>query len=198
VRELFQKARASAPCIVFFDEIDALLGNRDGTDPASERVVGQFLAEMDGASSLGNVIILGATNRLHSLDPALLRSGRFERVLEFKLPNEADRLEILGLHFRGRATAPDLDFKPYAAQTDGWSGADLELLARRAALNALQEWVQTNGIVGHRPIGVSELKSSDEAARDTMKAQFVVQPEHLEKAFLDLQNSRVARVPVKG
>jgi transitional endoplasmic reticulum ATPase len=198
VRELFQKARASAPCIVFFDEIDALLGNRDGTDPASERVIGQFLAEMDGASSLGNVIILGATNRPHSLDPALLRSGRFERVLEFKLPNEADRLEILGLHFRGRATAPDLDFRPYAAQTEGWSGADLEMLARRAALNALQEWVQMNGIVGHRPLGVSELKSSDAAFKDTMKAEFVVLPQHLEQAFLDLQNSRVARVPVKG
>ena len=153
---------------------------------------------MDGASSLGNVIILGATNRPHSLDPALLRSGRFERVLEFKLPNEADRLEILGLHFRGRATAPDLDFRPYAAQTESWSGADLEMLARRAALNALQEWVQMNGIVGHRPLGVSDLKTSSEASGAMIKSQFVVLPQHLERAFLDLQNSRVARVPVKG
>ena len=138
VRELFRKARASAPCVVFFDEIDALLANRADADAVSSRVIGQFLAEMDGISSLGNVIILGATNRPESLDPALLRPGRFERVLEFKLPSEPDRAEILGVHLRGRPTAGELNLDALAAKTEGWSGADLEWLVRRAAMLVLQ------------------------------------------------------------
>jgi transitional endoplasmic reticulum ATPase len=145
VRELFRKARASAPCVVFFDEIDALLANRADADAVSSRVIGQFLAEMDGISSLGNVIILGATNRPESLDPALLRPGRFERVLEFKLPSESDREEILSVHLRGRATAGELNLDALAAKTQGWSGADLEWLVRRAAMFVLQAHLAKTG-----------------------------------------------------
>jgi transitional endoplasmic reticulum ATPase len=145
VRELFRKARASAPCVVFFDEIDALLANRADADAVSSRVIGQFLAEMDGISSLGNVIILGATNRPESLDPALLRPGRFERLLEFKLPSESDREEILSVHLRGRATAGELNLDALAAKTEGWSGADLEWLVRRAAMFVLQAHLAKSG-----------------------------------------------------
>ena len=101
------------------------------------RVVGQFLAEMDGANALGGVIILGATNRPEALDPALLRPGRFERVIEFKLPDATDRLEILRVHLRGRPCEGDLPLEQIAAQTAGWSGAELGLLVQRAALSAV-------------------------------------------------------------
>ena len=156
VRELFRKARASAPCVVFFDEIDALLANRADADAVSSRVIGQFLAEMDGISSLGNVIILGATNRPESLDPALLRPGRFEQVLEFKLPSESDRAEILGVHLRGRATAGELNLDALAAKTEGWSGADLEWLVRRAAMLVLQAHLAKNAIVASIPNSTKE------------------------------------------
>ena len=140
VRELFQKARSSAPCIVFFDEIDALLGRRDnGSDPVIERVVGQFLAEMDGVNALGSVMILGATNRPQALDAALLRPGRFEQILEFRLPNVAERLEILAVHLRHRPHSPDLELSHIAAQTEGWSGAQLAMLVQKAALLTIQE-----------------------------------------------------------
>ena len=156
VRELFRKARASAPCVVFFDEIDALLANRADADAVSSRVIGQFLAEMDGISSLGNVIILGATNRPESLDLALLRPGRFEQVLEFKLPSESDRAEILGVHLRGRATAGKLNLDALAAKTEGWSGADLEWLVRRAAMLVLQAHLAKNAIVASIPNSTKE------------------------------------------
>jgi transitional endoplasmic reticulum ATPase len=144
VRELFRKARASAPCVVFFDEIDALLSRRsaDG-DAVSMRVVGQFLAEMDGANALGGVIILGATNRPEALDPALLRPGRFERIIEFRLPETADRLEILRVHLRGRPHEADLPLKGIAADTSGWSGAELGLLVQRAALQTVRRQLES-------------------------------------------------------
>lgn len=139
VRELFAKSRATAPCIVFFDEIDALLSSRDtGQDAVSERIVGQFLAEMDGTNALGSVVIIGATNRPQALDPALLRAGRFEQVLEFTLPTQQERLEILQVHLRDRPHQID-SLEVWADKTQGWSGAKLALLVRRAALSALRE-----------------------------------------------------------
>ncbi|MDZ7705679.1 MAG: AAA family ATPase [Trueperaceae bacterium] len=138
VRDLFSRARANAPCIVFFDEIDAFLGHRDHGDAVSERIVGQFLAEMDGALAVSGVVVLGATNRPASLDPALVRSGRFETVLHFGLPTLADREAIIGVHLRDRPTTGDLDLASLAADSDGLSGADLERLCRRAALLAVR------------------------------------------------------------
>lgn len=143
IRELFANARANAPTIVFFDEIDALLSQRGrSSDSVSERVIGQFLSEMDGALAVPGVLLLGATNRPEMLDPALLRSGRFESVLHFPLPQEAERAEILQLHLRGRPCA-ELDVVAIAAKTAGKSGADLERVCRRAALFALQESLPT-------------------------------------------------------
>ena len=186
VRELFKKARASAPCVVFFDEIDALLSRRssDG-DAVSMRVVGQFLAEMDGANALGGVIILGATNRPEALDPALLRPGRFERIIEFTLPTLTDRLEILRVHLRGRPCEADLPLEQVAAQTAGWSGAELGLLVQRAALSAVlhtlnrqsadhrlegsegqlthptQNVVSSDSLNGNSPVTVDTIRGSD-------------------------------------
>ncbi len=202
VRELFKKARASAPCVVFFDEIDALLSKRsaDG-DAVSMRVVGQFLAEMDGANSLGGVIILGATNRPEALDPALLRPGRFERIIEFALPTLTDRLEILRVHLRGRPCEVDLPLEEIAAQTAGWSGAELGLLVQRSALSAVLHTLQRQP-AGHVSSGQPEVRagqpadptqnvvSSDSLSRNSPATVDTIRGTDLQRALKELRGLR--------
>ncbi|MEM7736492.1 MAG: AAA family ATPase [Deinococcota bacterium] len=140
IRDLFARARANAPAIIFFDEIDALLSKRDNAtaDGVGERIVGQFLSEMDGALAIPGVMLLGTTNRREALDDALLRSGRFESILHFALPDARGRADILAIHLRDRPHNPDINLNELAEQCEGLSGADLERLCRRAALLALQ------------------------------------------------------------
>jgi len=142
VREVFQKAKQAAPCLVFFDEVDALVPRRgSGSSDAgvSERVVGQFLAELDGIEKLTGVLVLAATNRVDMVDPALLRPGRFDAIVEILLPDELERLEILRVQIRHMPIAEDVDLVVLAARTIGQSGADLWALCNRAALNAIRE-----------------------------------------------------------
>ncbi|MEW6329296.1 MAG: AAA family ATPase, partial [Candidatus Micrarchaeota archaeon] len=142
VRELFRKARQAAPCIIFIDEIDAVASWRGGSDEgtrAGERVVNALLTEMDGLQNLKNVVVLAATNRPDILDPALLRPGRFDRVLQIPVPDEDTRLEILKVHAREMPLAKDVDLKSLAKKTDGYTGADLEAVCREAGMNALRE-----------------------------------------------------------
>jgi transitional endoplasmic reticulum ATPase len=144
VREVFRKARQAAPCIIFFDEIDALAARRSaegGDHHVGERVVAQMLAEMDGIEDLAGVLVLGATNRADMLDPALLRPGRFDRVIAIGAPNEAERLAILRVHARGRTLAPDIDLPEIARRSAGLSGAELEQLLRDATMHAVREIV---------------------------------------------------------
>ena len=127
---------------MFFDEIDALAPRRGsgGSDAGvSERVVGQFLAELDGVEKLTGVLILAATNRPDMVDPALLRPGRFDVTVEIGLPDESQRLAILQVQVRGKPVAKDVDLKALALGTDGLSGADLGAICNRAALNAIRE-----------------------------------------------------------
>jgi transitional endoplasmic reticulum ATPase len=141
VREVFRKAKQVAPCIVFFDEIDALAPPRresDGTR-VSERVVSQLLTEMDGVEDLREVLILAATNRIDIVDPALLRSGRFDMILDIPYPDEKELYEILKIHTRGKPIAKDTKLKQIAAKTVGFSGADIELLCQRASVIAIRE-----------------------------------------------------------
>jgi transitional endoplasmic reticulum ATPase len=147
VREVFKLARLSSPCIVFFDEIEAIAGRRGGGIDASvtERVISQLLAEMDGIEELRGVVVLAATNRPDLLDPALLRAGRFELRLDLPLPDEAARLAILKVHVSDKPVADDVDLAAIAAASEGMSGADLEALVRRAALAAIREVVETEG-----------------------------------------------------
>jgi transitional endoplasmic reticulum ATPase len=143
VREVFRKARQAAPCMVFFDEIDALVPRRgDGANNVSERVVGQFLTELDGIEELRGVVIIGATNRPDMIDPALLRAGRFDSIVELPPPDAAARLSILQIHTRGRRLSPDVDLAEFAKRTEGLVGADLEALCRRAAMLALRESIE--------------------------------------------------------
>lgn len=141
VREVFRKARQAAPCIIFFDEIDALAPQRGGggENEVTGRVVSQLLTELDGIEDLKEVVVLAATNRLDRLDPALLRPGRFDFLVELPPPDRDARLAILRVHTRRMPLAGDVDLAALAAQTEGLVGADLEGLCRRAALLAIRE-----------------------------------------------------------
>jgi transitional endoplasmic reticulum ATPase len=143
LRDVFRKARQASPCIVFFDEIDAIAPRRGGSGDAhvTERVVAQLLSEMDGVEDLRGVLVLGATNRVDAVDPALLRPGRFDRVIAIGPPGEDDRLAILRVHGRRHPLANDVNLSEYARCTDGFTGAQLENLLREAAMAAVREHV---------------------------------------------------------
>lgn len=141
MRKVFERARQVAPCIIFFDEIDALAGKRGlemGTK-VTERVLNQMLAEMDGLEDLNDVLVIGATNRPDMLDPALLRPGRFDKILLVGAPEEEGRLGVLKIHTKKMPLAKDVDLKDFAKKTIGYTGADLEALVREAAMLALRE-----------------------------------------------------------
>jgi len=141
IREIFKKARAAAPCIVFFDEIDTLVPERGGNfaSEVSERIVGQLLAELDGLEEMPGVMVLGATNRAELLDPALLRPGRFDLTIALPLPDFAAREAIAWVHLRERPLADDVDPRLIARETAGRSGADIAGLCRQAAVLAIRE-----------------------------------------------------------
>jgi transitional endoplasmic reticulum ATPase len=141
VREVFRRAKQAAPCIIFFDEIDALVPVRDGSAADShvaERVLSQFLAELDGVEELKGVLLLGATNRLDMIDPALLRPGRFDEIVEILLPDEKERKEILEIHLQNKPLAPGIDSHELASKTNGLSGAEIGSLCNKAALQAVR------------------------------------------------------------
>ena len=142
VRDLFAEARKRAPSIIFIDEIDALGSRRGGLGPVSnderEQTLNQLLAEMDGFDQSTGIVVLAATNRPESLDPALLRPGRFDRQVIVPLPNQAERTAILKVHARGKHLADDVDLNVVARATPGFSGADLANLVNEAAINAVR------------------------------------------------------------
>ena len=138
LREKFDEAEANSPAIVFFDEIDSIAGKRDDGGDVENRVVGQLLALMDGLDARGDVIVIGATNRVDSLDPALRRGGRFDREIEIGVPGETGRREILDVHTRRMPLADDVDVDRIASRTHGFVGADLESLSKEAAMTALR------------------------------------------------------------
>lgn len=148
VREIFRKARQAAPCIIFFDEIDALVPVRSGSSSDShvaERVLSQFLSEVDGIEELKGVLVLGATNRLDILDPAVLRPGRFDEVVEIPIPNEEDRKEIFEIHLRNKPLSPRIVLDDLVSKAEGFSGADIAGACHKAALTALRRVVKQGG-----------------------------------------------------
>jgi len=147
VREVFKKAKQASPCIVFFDEIDALAPQRGagGADShVSERVVSQLLTELDGIEELKGVVVLAATNRLDIVDQALLRAGRFEVLVELPAPDRAARLAILQVHTRDKPLATDVNLASLADRTEGLVGADIEGVCRQASMLAIREFVEKN------------------------------------------------------
>jgi len=138
LRETFEAARENAPAIVFFDELDAIAGKRDEGGDMERRVVAQLLSLLDGLAPRGNVVVVGATNRIDDVDPALRRPGRFDREIEIGVPDEAGRRQILGIHAQGVPLADDVDLDRLAARTHGFVGADLRALVTEAAMTALR------------------------------------------------------------
>ena len=144
VRDMFRKAKQAAPCIIFFDEIDALVPARDagGSDAhVAERVLSQFLAELDGVEELRGVLLLGATNRPDMLDPAILRPGRFDEIVEIPLPDEQGRSEIFAVHLRNKPLAPGISIASLASATEEFSGAEIQGVCAKAALRAVRRAV---------------------------------------------------------
>jgi transitional endoplasmic reticulum ATPase len=141
IARMFQRARAVAPCVIFIDEIDSLVparGSGQGEPAVTGRVVNTILAEMDGLEELQSVVVIGATNRPNLVDPALLRPGRFDELVYVGTPDKAGRARILGIHARAMPLAADVDLGKVAADTERFTGADLEDVVRRAGLNALR------------------------------------------------------------
>ncbi len=171
VREIFRKARQAAPCIVFFDEIDALVPRR-GSDGSglhvTENVVSQILTEIDGLEELYDVLVIGATNRLDIIDEALLRPGRFDQIIEVPAPDTEGRRHILEIHTRGKPLADDVDIAGIVDLTDGFSGAETAAVANRASIAALRRYVAS---------GSQDIKSIQITQQDLADAVCKVDPE---------------------
>lgn len=144
VREVFRKARQAAPCIIFFDEVDSIApvrGSGLGDSHVTERVISQFLTELDGLVELRNVVVIAATNRPDIVDQALLRPGRFDRLLYVHLPNKEARLEIFKIHTRNKSLAEDVNVQRLAEITEGYTGADIAAICNTAVMLAIREHV---------------------------------------------------------
>ncbi|KAG0644095.1 P-loop containing nucleoside triphosphate hydrolase protein [Tuber brumale] len=143
IRDIFDKARAAAPCVVFLDELDSIAKSRGGSmgdaGGASDRVVNMLLTELDGMGVKKNVFVIGATNRPEQLDAALCRPGRLDTLVYVPLPNEASRADILRAQLRNTPCAPDIDLKYIASRTHGFSGADLGFITQRAVKLAIKQ-----------------------------------------------------------
>jgi transitional endoplasmic reticulum ATPase len=171
VREVFRKARQAAPCIVFFDEIDAIAPARGalGSDShVTERVISQLLTELDGLEVLTNVIIIGASNRPDIIDAALLRPGRFDRLLYVPPPSKESRIQIFKIHTSKKPLADDVDIISLANQTEGYTGADIAALASAAVMLALREHVA---------------KYKDPKQADLAKGELKIHMKHFEEAM---------------
>lgn len=149
IRNVFKKAKQAAPTILFFDEIDALtpirgMGGGDSTR-TTERVISQFLTELDGIEELKGVVVLAATNRLDMIDPAVLRAGRFDVILELPIPDRNVRKKIFEIHTRGKPMAKDVDPDELAEKTEDCSGADIEDIVRQASSFAIREFLENEG-----------------------------------------------------
>ncbi len=147
VRETFRKARQAAPCVVFMDEIDSIAPTRGGgfDSHVTERVISQLLTEMDGLESLHNVVVIAATNRPDMIDPALMRPGRFDRLVHIPMPDLEGRKRILEIHLKNKPLAKDVDVADLAKRTDGYSGADLSALVNEGIMLAIRAVVAKGG-----------------------------------------------------
>jgi transitional endoplasmic reticulum ATPase len=171
VREIFRKARQAAPCIIFFDEVDSIVPRRGSSNShATENVVSQILTEIDGLEELHDVLIIGATNRLDIVDPALLRPGRFDRIIEVPKPDAKGREHIFKIHTNKKPLADDVDFAKLVKLTEGFSGAEIEAITNRAAIAALKRYVDG------KSKNIKEIKITHADLETTIKQ---VKPAHL-------------------
>ena len=142
LRDIFKEAKENSPSIIFIDEIDAIAPKREEAyGDVEKRVVAQLLALMDGLTDRGNVIVLGATNRPDSVDPALRRPGRFDREMEISVPNADGRLEVMEIHTRGMPISKDVNLKTLSSELNGYTGADMKSLCREAAMRSIRRYL---------------------------------------------------------
>jgi transitional endoplasmic reticulum ATPase len=149
IREVFRKARTAAPAIIFFDELDSIIPRRGAgysDSGATERVISQLLTEMDGIESLQNVVVIAATNRPDILDPAVMRPGRFDRLIDVPAPDSKALMQIFKIHARDMPLSKDVDLQEIAEKAKGYSGADVEALCREAAMNALRDSIDSKEV----------------------------------------------------
>ncbi|MEM4662704.1 MAG: CDC48 family AAA ATPase [Candidatus Diapherotrites archaeon] len=186
IRRIFKEAEENAPSIIFIDEIDAIAPKRDEViGEVERRVVAQLLAMMDGLEARGNVIVMAATNRVNSLDEALRRPGRFDREIEFGIPDRSERKEILQIHTRGMPLAKDVDLDYLASITHGFVGADLEALTKEAAMKALRRYLPKINLEEDE-IPEEVLESLEVRAEDFMEALKDVQPSALREIAVQI------------
>jgi len=160
VRETFRKARSAAPCIIFFDEIDAIAGlrGRSAGSHVTEQVVSQLLTEMDGLEGLKNVVLLAATNRSDMLDPALLRSGRFGRHIEIPMPDLEARIKIFKIHLKNKPLAKNIDINKLAQEFEGYTGADIQGVCEEATLLTIRKTIADSTINTQDPASVKSVE----------------------------------------
>ena len=186
LREIFQQAQQNAPGIIFIDELDAIAPKREEvTGEVERRVVAQLLALMDGLSSRGNVIVIGATNRPGALDPALRRPGRFDREIEIGVPDKQGRNEIVLIHTRGMPLAGDVDLKKLAEMTHGYTGADVSALGRETAMKALRRYLPQINLEDER-IPPSVLEQMEVTMDDFVGAYKEITPTAMREVYIEV------------
>ncbi|MBU1120924.1 CDC48 family AAA ATPase, partial [Candidatus Micrarchaeota archaeon] len=177
LRNMFRRAKQASPCILFFDELDAIApmrGARSGDSGVAERFISQLLTEMDGIETLRDVLVLGATNRKDLIDSALLRPGRFDKIISIPLPDEKTREEIVKIHSRGMQLAENVDLISLAKKANGFSGADIKAICSNASRLAIREFVNK--------------RKESEVEKDVK--EFRIEARHFEKAFEEVKSKK--------
>jgi len=186
IREIFDDAEKNAPSIVFIDEIDAVAPKReDSQGEVEKRVVSQLLTMMDGLQSRGRVVVIGATNRPNAVDPALRRPGRFDREVEISVPDRDGRLQILKIHTRNMPLTKDVDLEELASRTHGFVGADLESLAKEAAMVVLRRNIHKFKMDDDEEIPDEVLKELKITKNDFMEGLKVVRPSAMREVLVE-------------
>jgi len=185
LRDIFKEAKDNSPSIIFIDEIDAIAPKREEVyGDVEKRVVAQLLALMDGLTERGNVIVLGASNRPDSVDPALRRPGRFDREMVISVPNADGRLEILQIHTRGMPLAADIDLKNFASDLHGYTGADIKSLCRESAIKAIRRYLPEIDLENER-IPSKILQSMEIKLRDFYDAAQEIVPTAMREFYVE-------------
>jgi len=189
IRDIFEDAEKNAPSIIFFDEIDAIAPKREDVQGEVERrVVSQLLSMMDGLKSRGKVVVIGATNRVNSVDPALRRPGRFDREVEISVPNKEGRLDILKIHTRNMPLAKNVNLELFAGKTHGFVGADLSALTKEAAMNVLRKMLPELKLEDEEPIPKEVLDKAIIRADDFEESLKVVRPSAMREVYVETPN----------
>ena len=189
IRDIFEEAEKTAPTIIFIDEIDAIAPKREEvTGEVERRVVSQLLTMMDGLKSRGKVIVIGATNRVNALDPALRRPGRFDRELEISVPGKEGRLAVLKIHTRGMPLNKNVKLEEIANLTHGFVGADIEALTKEAAMNVLRKLLPKMKLDGEEQIPQEILEQLIVHHGDFIDALKIVRPSAMREVLVETPN----------